>query len=584
MKKFLLLLICLFINTEVYAYYSSDPEYNGGYVMPDLYNTGPITQKSKLVDFGEKYPEVKTDATRYLIDAKSAEKYNYTFEGFRSTKQIIINGVSNVTIRDFFIEMGEIDFFAIRIADFNNVGQPKNILITDGEITGSISAVFLGDEYTARRIYIHDYYGDAFKAGNNQVIESCYIASGGMKEGAHSDGFQVSFQSSNYKLLGNRFDMLQINGKYRANANLFLSLEKELSNNATFNYNWLNGGGYTMYLFEYQDNAYTNISFKNNIFGNGYRFKPINSNMQDKVKGFDTFIYAEEEDVPFIGSIVFYDQNGSRITDLKNTNGKIKILANAANYTPNEQDITLVAKLYNYKDELVKTYKQNNTIIRNMNGKEYLKSNGEVIKQVTLKDFPQNVATILEINDLPSNLDGYYIKVEVYKEGINDKTLRTSAITNSRKREYKLTDLLVENKKIEYEISEKITKDNFKVTALYSDGTKKVIANYTISPQTLTEDTKTIIISYIDNGIKVSKKVDIKIKKEIFEIDEDSIIENGNSDLESENKDEIEKTNILITIKNFINEIISMFKNGNLFIIGICIFVIIIILGKNEKR
>jgi len=580
MKKIFLLLICLFINSEVYAYYSSDPEYNGGYVMPDLYNTGPITPKAKLVDFGEKYPEVKTDTTRYVIDAKSAEKYNYTFEGFKSTKQIIINGVSNVTIKDFFIEMGEIDFFAIRIADFNNVGQPKNILITDGEITGSKSAVFMGDEYTARRIYVHDYYGDAFKVGNNQVIESCYIGSGGIKEGAHADGFQVSFQSSNYKLLGNRFDMLQISGKYRANANLFLSLEKEYSDNATFNYNWLNGGGYTMYLFEYEDNKYTNVSFKNNIFGNGYRFKPINSNMQDKVKGFDTFIYAEEEDVPFIGSVVFYNQNGSRISDLKNTKGKIKILANAANYTPNEQNITLVAKLYNYKDELVKTYKQNNTIIRNMNGKEYLKSNGEVIKQVTLNDFPQNVATTLEINDLPSNLDGYYIKVEVYKEGINNKTLRTSKITNSRKREYKLKDLQVEVIKSEYEIAEEVTKDNFKVTALYTDDTKKVITNYTISPQIIKEDTKTITISYNENGVKVNKEIDIKIKEDIPEIKEDMTEENN--DIESKNKEE--KKNILTTIRNFINEVINQFKNGNLLIIGICIVIVIIILGKNEKR
>lgn len=143
MKKLLLLLICLFTNIEVYAYYSSDPEYNGGYVMPDLYNTGPITPKDKLVDFGEKYPEVRTDTTRYLIDVNSAEKYNYTFEGFKSTKQIIINGVSNVTIKDFVIEMGELDHFAIRIANFNGLGQPKNILITDGEITGSKSSAFM---------------------------------------------------------------------------------------------------------------------------------------------------------------------------------------------------------------------------------------------------------------------------------------------------------------------------------------------------------------------------------------------------------------------------------------------------------
>lgn len=45
MKKIILILLCLIINTKVYAYYSSDPAYNGGYIMPDLYNTGPITSK-----------------------------------------------------------------------------------------------------------------------------------------------------------------------------------------------------------------------------------------------------------------------------------------------------------------------------------------------------------------------------------------------------------------------------------------------------------------------------------------------------------------------------------------------------------
>lgn len=383
--------------------------------------------------------------------------------------------------------------------------------------------------------------------------------------------------------------MIAAGGNYKANATLFLSLEKEFSDNATFNYNWLNGGGYTMYLFEYEDNTYTNVSFKNNIFGNDYRFKQINTNMKDRVKGFDTFIYAEEEDVPFIGSIVFYNQDGTRITDLKNTNEKIKILANAANYTPNEQNIILVAELYNYKNELVKTYQQTNTIMRNMNGKEYLKSNGEVIKQVTLKDFPQNIATILEINDLPANLDGYYIKVAVYKDGITDKTLRTSEIVNSNKKEYKLTDLSIQSKKTNYEVGDKLKKENFVVKALFSDNTSKIITNYTILPTTITEDTKTITISYTDNGIKISKKINIKVleKAQDIEIKHDIEVDNKETNDNIETEIEVEQNkiiNVLTKIKNFICEIIVEFKNGNFFIIGICIIIIILILGKNEKR
>lgn len=51
-KKFLLVLMILFTMVvsmfiefkSVYGY-SSDAKNNGGYIMPDLYNTGPITLK-----------------------------------------------------------------------------------------------------------------------------------------------------------------------------------------------------------------------------------------------------------------------------------------------------------------------------------------------------------------------------------------------------------------------------------------------------------------------------------------------------------------------------------------------------------
>ena len=104
---------------------------------------------------------------------------------------------------------------------------------------------------------------------------------------------------------------------------------------------------------------------------------------------------------------------------MKDTNDRLKVLVNTANYTPNEQNIIVVAKLYNYKNELVKTYEKRNTLLRNMTGREYLKDNGEVIKKVSLNDFPQNVATILEINDLPSNLYKPSLKcIEKYKNKI----------------------------------------------------------------------------------------------------------------------------------------------------------------------
>lgn len=129
-----------------------------------------------------------------------------------------------MTLRDFYIETT--DHYGIQLADLVNGGIPQNIVIEDGEIVGTKSAAFIGANVKIKRLYIHEYGGDAFKISNNQIIESNYIASGGLNSGAHADGVQLTGSAKNVKIYGNRFDMIGTFDNYKANANLFLQLEK----------------------------------------------------------------------------------------------------------------------------------------------------------------------------------------------------------------------------------------------------------------------------------------------------------------------------------------------------------------------
>ena len=381
---------------------SSDPAYNNNFVMPDIYNTGYTSRYEDLVDFDKKYPGVGC-----TITASNAAKYNYTFEGFKSNCSFVINAVDNITFRNFYINSDS--WYAINIVAYNGNKYPENTLITDGEIVGSKSAAINGSNVTIRRLYIHDYNGDAMKMGSNQVIERNYIGPGGLASGAHADGIQLYTGASNVIVRGNRFDMIALNTpSYKANANLFLVLEKDTANSIKVTNNWLNGGGYTTYIGHKNDVSITNLTYAYNKLGNGYKFGYLNHDKAIGVNGINTQLYMEDLGVPSIGSIIYYN-NGNRITSLKNIGNNLKILVNGANYTSKDLDVTVVAYVYNEKNELIETYEQKNTIHKNYNGKE-----AENIGNLKLNDFPFNVPTILTINNLPNLSNGSYIVTKVY--------------------------------------------------------------------------------------------------------------------------------------------------------------------------
>ena len=381
---------------------SSDPVYNNGFIMPDIYNTGYTSRFEDLVDFDKKYPGVGC-----TITASNAAKYNYTFEGFKSNCSFTINAVDNITFRNFYINSDS--WYAINIVAYNGNKYPENTLITDGEIVGSKSASINGSNVTIRRLYIHDYNGDAMKMGSNQVIEGNYIGSGGLGDGAHADGIQLYTGANNVIVRGNRFDMIALNNpSYKANANLFLVLEKDTADSIKVTNNWLNGGGYTTYIGHKNNVPITNLTYAYNKLGNGYKFGYLNHDKSIGVNGINTQLYMNDLGVPSIGSIIYYN-NGNRITSLRNVGNNLKILVKGAKYTSRDLDVTVVAFVYNEKNELIETYEQKNTIHKNYTGKE-----AENIGNLKLSNFPFNVSTILNINNLPNLSNGSYIVTKVY--------------------------------------------------------------------------------------------------------------------------------------------------------------------------
>ena len=246
-----------------------------GYIMPDEYNTGYISNFDALQDFSQKYPDAAHIGSNgnYVIDDVAAKKYGYVFEGFKTEAGITVSA-SNVTIRDFYINAS---------THWGIVSNGKDNCFEDGEIIGTTSEGLKGSGYTARRLKVHDVSGDHLKSGDNVLIESCYFYDGGTNSpDAHADGIQFYNKTNSLKLLGCRFDMPPLPVTHMANACIFLSPGTGNVRNVQISHNWLNGGGFTAYLSKNSFEV-TNITFTDNCFGEGRRYGYRTGNAEDVV-------------------------------------------------------------------------------------------------------------------------------------------------------------------------------------------------------------------------------------------------------------------------------------------------------------
>jgi hypothetical protein len=160
----------------------------------------------------------------------------------------------NVTVRNFICTTG--DYFS-----FDASGT--NILIEDGECNGgnTCDEAFRGQGYTAQRLYIHNYEGDAFKAGSNCVIEGCYITKIGQGSGAHGDGMQ-SMGGTGIDIIHNNFNLTD--GSLTA---CIFPGGGTTVYDILLDRNRFNGGGWVVYSNEY-------TTAVNNVFGPLYGYGP----------------------------------------------------------------------------------------------------------------------------------------------------------------------------------------------------------------------------------------------------------------------------------------------------------------------
>ena len=424
----------------------------GGYVMPDEYNTGYRCAEEELVPFLEKYPLF--GSTQVIVTEELARAYNYEFSGFILSGTIKITATSPVYFHDFYL-------WGDGLYGFQNSGSPR-VTLAWGEIENCRSAAVIGNNITMSHLFIHDTKADHIKGCAGQIIESCYVRDGGTRNpGAHADVIQISCSTAsvtdNIVIVGNRLDIPSMAYDHVANACIFIKPEKSGGNlsqgysNIQVSYNWLNGGGYTTYILNNDMPAgrVNYVTYTHNILGVGHQFAKYTS---DVAVGPEALTYEDNEYAATLsaGSVVFYDKDGGRIFDVADLSGSGKVLVNFANYTALARTYGVEVALVDGDGNTVSTFSADGSLVRNMGAKEYLVAsnlrdvldedgnvvlnpeNGSVIRELIEKpDLPRNVACEIDLAGLPADLTGYSLEVRIYDTTGGSELIRSSVLAEN---------------------------------------------------------------------------------------------------------------------------------------------------------
>ncbi|WP_395014861.1 hypothetical protein [Robinsoniella peoriensis] len=297
------------------------------YVIPDMNNTGYYSPAEQLQEFTEKYPECIGSDGRILITEKSAEKYNYCFEQFRTSENIRFTNLNTpVLLDDFYLSDGNI------INDYRNNGGNTVITLRNGEVeNGMIRACNM----VIDKIYMHDSESDFINALYNVKIYDSYFTDGGTNPEAHADGIQIagydSIDAYDIYLENVRIDMPHIPGYHVANACVMIQPDYGAVNGTELNRCILNGGGFTIYSFP-KKNTIANVVMQNTIIGDGYRFGVYYKNSQQNMSEINTARSME----PLIGSI--YVEDNQFVFNLSNYNTKAKSVNGTIRYLKNGEE------------------------------------------------------------------------------------------------------------------------------------------------------------------------------------------------------------------------------------------------------
>lgn len=410
---FTMLVLCfntVFASQQTNAAENTSDNVNGGYVMPDIYNTGYISEFSNLVSFEEKYGGTSITEPG-------------TYEGFYMTSGMLSVSASNVTIRDFYISTDST--YGIKV----NSGE--NIIIEDGEITGVSSCAVLGKNITVRRLYVHDVYGDLLKGQSNNVFESCYLTDAGMSPEAHADGIQIS-SGSNIKILGCRIDMPYLPGVNVSNAPIFVKADQGDISDITVMHNWVNGGGYPIGFTPTENYGVSDITCAYNLVGNGSHYSSTRD-YSNCVEYGNAMLEGASA-----GSVMVKDSSGKNIKSLDEiTDGSMSVSVNLANYSLTDETVTVQAVVISENGEKT-VYDDDYTLGRYIPYAEY-----KDYTSLSTDMFVRNSLQTLEVTGLDSDLSKCAVNIRVLCDGeaIRETYVKGSEFSSASPSEIKIKAL-----------------------------------------------------------------------------------------------------------------------------------------------
>jgi len=189
----------------------------------------------------------------------------------------------NVRVQNFVLDVPTSDY-GIEC----EVDTAPGLILEDGEVLNPKSTCVYGRNLTARRLHLHESFGDAMKLHGNALVEACFIEKLGRASDAHADGNQ-SRMGIDLTFRGNNINVpIDVPG-HESNSALLFSAEAGVVREVLVYSNWLNGGNYTVWFDFDPNHVYgdfgkpTLCSLINNRFGRDFRYGPLVNNAVDTV-------------------------------------------------------------------------------------------------------------------------------------------------------------------------------------------------------------------------------------------------------------------------------------------------------------
>lgn len=173
---------------------------------------------------------------------------------------------NNVTIRNFTLDANG-GFYGI-----SALKQKTGLVFEHGEIINYKSAAIVGNGFTATALNIHESDGDGIKAqgpgGGPTLVQQCWIHHIGKALGAHADGDQtVGGHDITFRY--NFMDLPYTTpAPYKENSCFILQTKTGPVTNFVIDHNWLNGGGWSIYVPK-EENT---VQVTNNKFGRDFHY------------------------------------------------------------------------------------------------------------------------------------------------------------------------------------------------------------------------------------------------------------------------------------------------------------------------